>query len=446
MTLRNRVLIIVQNLPVPLDRRVWLECRALTEAGYQVRVICPKGPGDPDYQLLDGVHIYKYEPVAADSGVVSYLREFFVCWLRTARLARRVYREQGFDIIQACNPPDTYALLALLYRRRGVRFVYDQHDLCPEVYQSRFERPSRILLSGLYALEKITYRTAHHVISTNDSYRSIAMRRGGRSLEDTTVVRSGPDTDRMLPGQEYPELRKGRRFLLCYLGVMGPQDGVDNAIHALDELVNKRGRSDVHLALLGFGDCYDELRALATELNLDEYVTFTGRADHEMISQYLSTADVGVGPDPLNPLNNVSTMNKTMEYMAYGLPVVTFDLAETRVSAGEAAEYVPPGDVPAFADAIERLLEDPGRRAELSEWGRKRAVEILDWRLQVPGYVAVFDQLSGREGAAVWPADEVAALGAVPIASAERQPVDDQQVFAGDDPGHDGDQLTSAAG
>ncbi|ABW10214.1 glycosyl transferase group 1 [Parafrankia sp. EAN1pec] len=445
MTLSNRVLIIVQNLPVPLDRRVWLECQALVGAGYDVRVICPKGPGDPDCELLDDVYLYKYDPYVATSGVISYMKEFFVCWMRTARLARKVYRERGFDVIQVCNPPDTYALLALFYRRRGVRLVYDQHDLCPEVYQSRFERPSRILLAFLFALERITYGLSHHVISTNDSYREIAIRRGGRTRQDTTVVRSGPDTDRMRPGAVHPELRKGREFLLCYLGVMGPQDGVDNALRALDILVHQHGRTDVHMALLGFGDCYDDLRALATELDLDDHVTFTGRADHEMIDKYLSTADLAVGPDPMNPLNNVSTMNKTMEYMAYGLPVVTFDLVETRVTAADIAEYVEPGDIDGFAAAIERLLDDPERRADLSKRGRQRAVEVLDWSLQVPGYVDVFDRITGRERPAGERVRPRPVDCAVP-APRRREQAGSHTSAAAPGGDHEGDELRSATG
>ncbi|WP_250283811.1 MULTISPECIES: glycosyltransferase family 4 protein [unclassified Frankia] len=393
--MNKRVLIIVQNLPVPLDRRVWLECQELVRAGYTVSVICPRGPQDPDYQELDGVHLHKYDAPKTRPGVRGYLAEFVVCWLRTARLSVRVRREIGFDVIQACNPPDTYALLAAPYKLTGTKFVYDQHDLCPEVYRSRFDRPSDLLLRGLYLLEGITYRLADHVISTNESYRLVAMGRGRRDHADTTVVRSGPDTDRMRPGADSPDLRRGRRHLAVYLGVMGPQDGVDAVLRALDILVHKDGREDIHVALLGFGDCFEELRALSTELGLDDYVTFTGRADAVTIEKYLRTAAVGLGPDPANPLNEVSTMNKTMEYMAYGVPVVTFDLTETRVSAGYTACYVEPGDLEGFARAVTDLLDDPERRRELGRQGRERAVEVLDWRLQAPGYVAVYDHLLG---------------------------------------------------
>lgn len=412
----KHVLIVVQNLPVPLDRRVWLECQALVEAGYRVSVICPKGPGDPAYAELDGVRLHKYEPASPAAGFAGYLWEFGYSWLRTARLAAGVWRRDRFDVLQACNPPDTYWALALLFRRRGVRFVYDQHDLNPEVFRSRFGEPSglagRLQYAALLWLERRTYRTAHHVVSTNESYREVALTRGGRRPADVTVVRSGPDTTRMRPVRGRPELRGGRRQLAVYLGIMGPQDGVDLVLRALDVLVHRMGRTDLHVALLGFGDCLDELRALSTELGLDDHVTFTGRADPRMVAEYLSSADVGLSPDPKSPLNDVSTMNKTMEYMSYALPVVTFDLRETRVSAGDAARYVPftgdPAvDVPAYAAAVAELLDDREERVARGVAGRRRAAAELDWAPQRARYVGVFDQLLGvtRDRPAPGPAD-----------------------------------------
>ncbi|WP_242424291.1 glycosyltransferase [Frankia sp. EI5c] len=385
----------MQNLPVPLDRRVWLECQALVSAGYQVSVICPKGPGDPSREVLDGVWLYKYRPPAQANGFGGYINEFVYCWLRTALLFGWIFLTRPFSAVQACNPPDTYAPLGLLARLLGARFVYDQHDLCPEIYLARFEKPSKRIFQALLGLERATYRTADHVISTNESYRAIAIRRGHRTRENTTVVRSGPDTTRMKPGPVRTELRQGREHLVCYLGIMGPQDGVDIVLHVMDMIVHKFGRTDVSAALLGFGDCLEELRELCTRLDLDDYVTFTGRADPDMIRDYLSTAAVGLSPDPYNELNNISTMNKTMEYMAHQLPVVTFDLAETRVSAEDAAMYVEPGQIEAFATAVCDLLDDPARRGELGRRGRRRAVDVLDWAAQAAAYVRVYDRLHG---------------------------------------------------
>jgi glycosyltransferase involved in cell wall biosynthesis len=399
------VLIVVQNLPVPLDRRVWLECRALGAAGYQVSVICPKGPGDPGYEEIDGVRIWKYRPAPQTAGALSYLYEFVYCWLRTAWLSLRVWRRGHFQVLQACNPPDTYWALALLYKARGVKFVYDQHDLNPEVFLSRFGTPTglvgRLQFAVLRWLEKRTYRTADRVISTNESYRTIALTRGGRQPDDVTVVRSGPDTNAMRPVLGLPELRRGRRYLAAYLGIMGPQDGVERVIDALDILVHRMGRHDLHVALLGFGDCLDDLVERARRLGLAEYVTFTGRADQRMILEYLSTADVGLSPDPKSPLNDVSTMNKTMEYMAFAVPVVTFDLIETRVSAGRSAVYVDSSgdavdETDRFAKAVADLLDDEQRRVTMGLSARERAVSELDWQPQRVRYVGVFDWLLGR--------------------------------------------------
>jgi glycosyltransferase involved in cell wall biosynthesis len=412
---RRGVLIIVQNLPVPFDRRVWQQCQALVAAGYNVSVICPKGPGDPSYQQLDQVRIHKYAPPPPAAGALGFAWEFAYCWLRTAVLALRVLVRDGFGAIQACNPPDTYFALAWPFKLFRIRFVFDQHDLCPEVYLSRFGRPSRLLHGWLRTLEWLTYRAADHVISTNDSYREIALTRGDRPVDSVTIVRSSPDPRYLRPRQPRPELRSNRQFLCCYLGIMGPQDGVDSFLHAIDVLVHDLGRDDCHFALLGFGDCLEELRSLARRLRLDEWVTFTGRADRALLADYLSTADVGVSPDPKNPFNDLSTMNKTLEYMLFGLPVVAFDLKETRRSAQDAAVYVAPNDVPAFARAISRLLDEPERRAAMGRFGRARMHEALAWSHQAAAYVGVYDRLLGDPGAA-WadraevPPDRVSAM------------------------------------
>lgn len=396
---RTKVLIIVQNLPVPLDRRVWLECRALTRAGYQVSVICPRGPGDPARQTIDGVAIYKYRPAPEAKGLLGFVVEFVYSWLRTAALSLTVRRERGFDVIQACNPPDTYWLLARLWRLRGVRFLFDHHDLNPELFVSRFGEPAgakaRTELSGLRWLERRTFRAADRVVSTNESYRHVALTRGGVPRDRTTVVRSGPDTRVMRPVHGTEHLARGRH-LLVYLGIMGPQDDVDLVLRVMDELVHFRGRTDVRAALLGFGDCLADLRVLSHELGLDDVVEFTGRVGPDTIAAYLSAASVGLCPDRNTPLNNRSTMNKTMEYMAFAVPPVSFDLVETRVSAQDTALYVPSGDVSAFADAVERLLDDPELRVDLSLRARDRVVAELDWSPQATAYVHTFDSLTGH--------------------------------------------------
>jgi glycosyltransferase involved in cell wall biosynthesis len=396
---RTHVLIIVQNMPVPLDRRVWLECQALVVNGYEVSVICPKGAGDPSRQLIDGVHIYKYRPAPEAKGFAGFAWEFGYCWLRTVRLSLAVWRRRRFDIIQACNPPDTYWLLARLWRPWGVKFIFDQHDLNPELFRSRFGEPkdlvARLELRGLSWLERMTYRTADRVISTNKSYRRIAIERGHRNPSEVTVVRSGPDTRVMRPVYPDGPGQKEKPFCLVYLGIMGPQDNVDLVLDVMERLVHKRGRVDVHVTLLGFGGCLEDLRRRSTELDLDDFVTFTGRADRSMIADHLSVADVGLSPDLKTPLNDVSTMNKTMEYMAYALPSVSFDLVETRVSGGDSVTYVQSGDVEAFASAVEQLLDDPALRLSMAKRARARVSRELDWRPQAKSYVKVFHDLSG---------------------------------------------------
>ncbi len=392
------VLIIVQNLPVPLDRRVWLECQALIARGYRVSVICPKGPDDPARQHIDGVDIYKYRPAPEAEGLFGFAWEFAYSWARTAWLSMKVRRNQRFDIIQACNPPDTFWLLALMWRPLGVRFVFDHHDLNPELFVSRFGKPNGLLkrleYGGLRWLERRTFKAADRVISTNESYKAIAVRRGGHAPDDVTVVRSGPDTRQMRP--IYPEHpRAADRINLVYLGIMGPQDGVDQVLLVLDELVHRRGRTNVTATLLGFGDCLEDLKAQARTLDLNDHVRFTGRVDRVAIAEHLSAADIGLCPDLKTALNDLSTMNKTMEYMSYALPSVSFDLVETRVSGGETVIYVPSGDIAAFADAVETLIDDPDLRVRLGLAARKRVSAELDWRPQAEAYVGVYDSLFG---------------------------------------------------
>jgi glycosyltransferase involved in cell wall biosynthesis len=392
----TRVLIIVQNLPVPFDRRVWLECQALVSAGYQVTVVCPKGNGDPAHEVIETVELYKYRPYAPGGSKLGFVTEYGYSFLATAWLTLKARRSGRFRVMQACNPPDIFWPIALALRGLDrTRFVFDHHDLCPELYESRFPDGARLPYRALRALERRTHRTANHVISTNDSYRDLAVTRGGKPTSDVTVVRSGPDPARLRAGAEHPEVRRGRRFLAAYIGVMGPQDGVDIVLRAADVVVHKLGRDDIAFTLIGSGDCFDDLVALRDELGLADYVEFTGRAPDELVERILSTADVGLSPDPKNPLNDLSTMNKTMEYMAFELPVVAFDLRETRVSAADAAVYVKPNDIADYAEAIVDLMDDEPRRARLGRVGRARVEQKLAWSHQERAYLDVYRRLLG---------------------------------------------------
>jgi glycosyltransferase involved in cell wall biosynthesis len=389
------VLILVQNMSVPLDRRVWMECLTLVDGGYRVSVICPKGPGDRARETLAGVRIRRYAPPKPARGLGGLVYECVYSWLRTALVSLRIYTADPFDVIQACNPPDTFFALALAYKAVGVHFVYDQHDLCPEIFRSRFGRDDGMVLRMLLWLEGRTYRAADHVISTNESYQRVALGRGHKPEDRVTVVRSGPDPSVMRAGTEHDDLRHGRDHLACYLGIMGHQDRVDLLVRAIDDYVHRRGRTDCHFALLGYGDCYDDLVALTGELGLEDWITFTGQADLPTIDAYFSTASLGLAPDPKTVFNDVSTMNKVIEYMAYGLPVVSFDLAETAVSAGPAALLVDDDDPGAFAGAIALLLDDPVRRGAMGRVGRDRVENKLGWPNQVKPYLSVYDRLTG---------------------------------------------------
>jgi glycosyltransferase involved in cell wall biosynthesis len=390
----TRVLVIVQNLPVPFDRRVWLECQALISDGYQVAVICPKGKGDPAYQAINAVELFKYRPYAPGGSKLSFVTEYAYSFLATAWLTLKARRSGRFGVTQACNPPDIFWPIALALRAiDGTRFVFDHHDLCPELYESRFPDGPRIPYKLLRALERRTHRTADHVISTNESYRDVAVTRSGKPAGEVTVVRSGPDPERLWRGEPWPELRRGRRFLASYIGVMGPQDGVDIVVRAADIVVHEFGRDDIAFTLIGSGDCFDDLVAMRDELGLAGHVEFTGRAPDELVAQIMSTADVGLSPDPKNPLNDVSTMNKTMEYMAYELPVVAFDLRETRVSAGDAAVYVTPNDVHQYAAAIVALIDDELTRSRMAKLGRTRVEQDLAWSRQRQTYLGVYRDL-----------------------------------------------------
>ncbi len=393
---QHRVLIIVQNLPVPFDRRVWLECQALVAAGYRVAVVCPKGDGDPPYQVIDTVQLYKYRPYAPGGSKLSFVAEYAYSFLATAWLALRARRSGRFAVIQACNPPDIFWPIALFFRViEGTKFVFDHHDLCPELYESRFPNGLKLPYKALRALERRTHRAADHVISTNDSYREIAVKRSGKAPDDVTVVRTGPDPQRLTRGPADPPQRRGRRFLVAYIGVMGPQDGVDIVVRAADIVVRELGRDDIAFTLIGSGDCFNDLVALRDELGLAGVVEFTGRAPDELVTRILSTADIGLSPDPKNPLNDLSTMNKSMEYMAFELPVVAFDLRETRVSTGDAAVYVKPNDVREYAEAIVGLLDDEQKRARLGKLGRARVEQELAWSHQERAYLAVYQSLTG---------------------------------------------------
>lgn len=396
----GRVLHLSENLTLPFDRRVWMELGALRAAGWEVSAICPRGEGGTEpYEVIDGIHVWRYPPPPATSGFASYVWEFLYCWLQTLGLTLLVSVRRGFDVIHTANPPDTFWAIALPFKAIGVKFVFDHHDLCPELYLSRFgeSRSGSIPHRLLQWLERMQFRTADLVVATNESYRQVALARGGKRPEQVRVVRSGPSRKRFGTIREPdPALRRGREFLVAYLGVMAPQDGVDHLVRAAKVLVSGRGRRDVAFTFIGAGDSFEDLKALVRELGLEDDCRFTGRVPDADVERILSTADVCVSPDPKNPLNDVSTMNKVLEYMACAKPVVCYDLREHRFSAGEGALYARADDVEDLAARIEQLLDDPALRRRMGDYNRERFLARMAWEHNAGELLKAYEWLTAK--------------------------------------------------
>lgn len=393
----GRILIIVQNLPVPLDRRVWLESTTLRDNGYQVSVICPASREFPaTFEVIDGITIRRYRMPFEARGFVGYFAEFLYAWLHTARLSLKALRREGFDVLQACNPPDTYFLLGWLYKLLGKEYVFDHHDLSPEMYSAKFGGRRGLLYHALLFLEKMTLKTARVVLVTNESYRQSALKRGHKHPDDIFVLRTGPDLARLHPVAPDPALKQGRPFLVCYLGEMCPQDGVDYLLHAAHYLRFWLDRRDVRFVLIGGGPAVADLKKMCHDMGMDEFVHFTGRVSDEELARYLSTADVCVDPDPWSEWADNSTMNKILEYMVFAKPIVSFDLKEIHYSARRAALYARPNDVRLFAQKINVLLDHPEMRAEMGAYGRQRVVDELAWSHTHPPLLAAYARIFNR--------------------------------------------------
>jgi glycosyltransferase involved in cell wall biosynthesis len=394
----RRVLIIVQNLPVPFDRRVWLEATSLTQAGYAVSVICPKAKGfNTCYERLEGVDIYRYGLPIDAQGTLGFVMEFAWCFLRTFMKSVRIaITGRGFDVIHACNPPETFWLLGWFWRLFGKRFLFDHHDLSPEMYAAKFGRATGAMYRGLLFLERMTFRTADVVITTNESHKKIAEQRGGLAPEDVYIVRSGPDLDRFKVYEPDASWKRGKAKLLVYLGEMCKQDGVDHLVRTMAILRDELKHDDLHAVFVGGGPEQPQIRAYADEIGVGDCCTFTGRVSDEDLCRILSSADIAVDPDPKNDWSDKSTMNKIMEYMYFGLPIVAYALTEHRVSAQDAAVYAQPNSERALADAISALLRDPERCKRMSAYGAARVREKLVWQHSIPPLLAAYDAIFRR--------------------------------------------------
>jgi len=392
----RRVLIIVENLPCPFDRRVMQEARTLASHGYEVSIICPKGPGyEKSFERIDGIDIHRHALPREADGALGYALEYGVALLMEFWLSLKVLFGRGFDVLHACNPPDTIFLIGGFYKLFGKKFVFDHHDINPELYEAKFGKRGlgHKLLSWL---ERMTFKTADMVISTNESYRNIALTRGRVNPRDVFVVRSGPDLTRIKRVPPNPALRNGRRHLVGYIGVMGKQEGIDLLLQAVHQIVHQLGRTDIQFGLVGGGTELAAMRELAQRLGVAEYVTFTGRAPDMQLLEMINTADICVNPDRVNTMNDRSTMNKIVEYMALGKPIVQFELTEGRVSAGEASWYARPNDVADLARKIVTLLEDEPARIRMGALGRERVERVLAWQHEAPRLIAAYEYLNGE--------------------------------------------------
>lgn len=387
----RRILIVIENVPLARDHRAVKQVESLLGAGYQVSVISQRHADNRRFRNRERLRLYEYPPPRESSGKLSFLYEYGYSLLAGSALALRDFLAHGFAAIQTGHPPDLYFLLALPFKLAGRRFVVDQRDLSPEVFADRYGRDTGPLPWLLRRLERRSWRLADHVLCVNRTLRSVIVQRGALSPDSVSVVGNGPVLSRTTPRPPRLDIKNGRRFLACWVGLMGPQDHVDLALSAIHHVVHTLARDDCQFAFIGDGEALPELKRLAERLAIAEWVTFTGWLDESACFGYLATADLAMDSN-LQP--EVSPV-KGMEYMAFGVPFVAFDLEETRAMAEGAALYLPPGDPLALGRAMAELLNDPARRAEMSRIGRRRVEEHLAWDRQSETYLRVYERLLG---------------------------------------------------
>ena len=376
----KHILIIVENLPLPFDRRVWQEANTLKESGAEVSIICPKMKGyTKSYECLNGIHIYRHPLPLEANGAWGYIREYTAALFWEFVLSWKIFFKKRFHVIQGCNPPDLIFIVALFFKLFGVKYVFDHHDINPELYIAKYNKKGLFYRFLLWA-ERLTFRTANYSIATNESYREIAIKRGKMNPEKVTVVRSGPKLDRLKITAGNEKYRKGRKYLVGYVGVIGEQEGIDLLLESVRYIVNKR--QDTQFAIVGGGTDVEKLKKLSAEMGLTDYVDFYGRVDDETLVDVLNTADVCVNPDKPTVMNNLSTMNKIMEYMALKKAIVQYDLKEGKVSAQAASLYAVNTDTADFANKIAWLLDNEKDRKEMGEFGYQRIIHELSWNYE----------------------------------------------------------------
>ena len=374
----RKVLIIVENLPVPFDTRVWQEATTLAMNGYTVSVICPKGKGyTQEEEYLQGVHIFRHDLPAEGNGAVGYAKEYLTALKEELRLAKKVYKEIGFDVIHGCNPPDDIYMVAKHFKKYGVKYVFDHHDICPELFEAKFGKTSGLLYKSQLWLEKQTYKHCTFAFVTNESYKKIAIERGKMNPNNVIVLRSGPKLERMRIMPPVESIKRGYKYMVGYLGVIGQQEGIEYLLDAAKYI--KEHDNNVFWGIVGGGPHLKALKKQAHDMGLDDCVEFTGRASDQQMLEYLNTADVCVNSDKYNSMNDKSTMNKILEYMVLAKPIVQFDLTEGRYSAQDASLYAKNNDAEDMAKKIMELLDNPELRKKMGAYGRNRVVNELSW-------------------------------------------------------------------
>ncbi|MCU1313470.1 MAG: glycosyl transferase [Acidobacteriaceae bacterium] len=390
--MKRKILIIVENLAVPFDDRVWKEATTLQQNGYQVTVLCPRGQGyTAAYEHRNGVHIYRHPAPREGHGPFGYLVEFASALFWELFYSWYIFLRRGFHVLQGCNPPDTLFLIALPFKLFGIRYIFDHHDANPELYLSKFEREDLLYRAQVW-LERCTYRVADVIMATNQSYRRLALTRGSSQPEDVFVVRNGPDLETFRTVPRNPVFKYGKPYLVAYVGTMSTQEGLEILLEAA-ALLKRTGRRDVHFTCVGGGPGLATLRGLVKSWDLEDTVNFTGRVSGELLREILSTGDVCVNPDKPCRMNDISTMIKIMEYMVLGKPIVQFDLQEGRFSAGDASVYCNNDDpVQSMAERICWLLDHPEERQQMGKFGRRRVVEALAWEHSIPHLLAAYER------------------------------------------------------
>lgn len=396
--MKKKILIIVENIPVPFDTRVWKEATSLQTNGYEVTVLSPRAKGCSEpYQFLENVHIYRHPTAKEGNSPLGYLFEYGYALVWQFFYTSWIFLRRGFYVIQGCNPPDDIFLVALPFKLFGVKYIFDHHDASPELYLSKYEKKGAFYGAQVW-LEKLTYRFSDVVMATNCSYKNLAVSRGGLAPEDVFVVRNGPNLETFRPVPPNPALKHGKRFLVGYVGTMSIQEGLDILLDVALYIKNL-GRRDIQFTCIGGGPGLPALRKMVLDKNVQDMVDFTGRVSDEDLLEILSTADICVNPDKPCEMNDISTMIKIMEYMALGKPIVQFDLKEGRFSAGEASLYSDPNNqVPDFASKILWLIEHPDERKRMGEFGRKRVETELAWEYSVKNLLAAYERAFSKRG------------------------------------------------